>query len=526
LEVLGLLRLGLTNEEIAGRLGISLDGAKWHVSEIISRLGVASRYEAVALAYEAPGRSRWAPLLAPLSLVKSVKIGIFGYIASTAVIAVAIVGVSLLVWGVIQTDGDDENPLTESALTRTGVVELDHVIDLLVRQDVEGLIGIVRFEPIGCSLQQTVGSPPRCAAGEPEGTPVDAFPISSCEGYYATTVEEVRQAFGLALLRQPGVAVYAVMRDNSVDRQVDSFYIATTENRPGQATSDVAFWHVFADGQLAGLISGCGPIGAAQQVEYRFPNPAFVLGPYNQCAPPPGETANFMVSVESLSPGSVKPQFWGPAKLTIGASTGERAIINVTSDTEWIGDIDRLQDVRAGMELQAVGIRQDDCTIDAQTILTPGPITFRSDALGIAFGYPYNWEEGAAPMPYASCAGCVTLGPESVQYPYGVSLFTQPPSPGCTVSCHCSVRCIAAAGAPELSVMIGGSAATQLEFRRQPPLDGSGETAIYAEIWTAIPRATDTLVVVAFFREDDPVGERYVRREYEELLDSLTLLAP
>jgi DNA-binding NarL/FixJ family response regulator len=36
-EVLELLREGLTNEEIAGRLGISFDTAKFHVSEILSK---------------------------------------------------------------------------------------------------------------------------------------------------------------------------------------------------------------------------------------------------------------------------------------------------------------------------------------------------------------------------------------------------------------------------------------------------------------------------------------------------------
>jgi NarL family two-component system response regulator LiaR len=45
-EVFELLRLGLTNEEIAERLGISLDGAKYHVSQILSKLGVSSREEA------------------------------------------------------------------------------------------------------------------------------------------------------------------------------------------------------------------------------------------------------------------------------------------------------------------------------------------------------------------------------------------------------------------------------------------------------------------------------------------------
>src|SRR5439155_21445638 len=47
-EVLDLLRRGLTNEEIAGRLDISVPGAKYHVSQILSKLGVATREEAAA----------------------------------------------------------------------------------------------------------------------------------------------------------------------------------------------------------------------------------------------------------------------------------------------------------------------------------------------------------------------------------------------------------------------------------------------------------------------------------------------
>ena len=45
-EVLDLLVRGRTNAQIADALGISLDGAKWHVSEVITKLGVDSREEA------------------------------------------------------------------------------------------------------------------------------------------------------------------------------------------------------------------------------------------------------------------------------------------------------------------------------------------------------------------------------------------------------------------------------------------------------------------------------------------------
>lgn len=45
-EVLNLLADGFTNPQIGERLGLTLDGAKWHVSEVLSKLGVNSREDA------------------------------------------------------------------------------------------------------------------------------------------------------------------------------------------------------------------------------------------------------------------------------------------------------------------------------------------------------------------------------------------------------------------------------------------------------------------------------------------------
>jgi DNA-binding CsgD family transcriptional regulator len=92
-EVLGLLRERLTNEQIADRLGISLDGAKYHVSSILSKLGASTREEAAAWrATEL--RPWWTRLIAAPAPI----LGAATLLGATA-------GLALLAWGVIETSG-------------------------------------------------------------------------------------------------------------------------------------------------------------------------------------------------------------------------------------------------------------------------------------------------------------------------------------------------------------------------------------------------------------------------------------
>src|SRR5439155_7417578 len=88
-EVLELLRRDFTNEQIAQRLGISLDGAKYHVSQILSKLGVATREEAAAVAL-GERRRLWAAL--PL----------WARIAGSAFVASVVGGLALLAWGALR----------------------------------------------------------------------------------------------------------------------------------------------------------------------------------------------------------------------------------------------------------------------------------------------------------------------------------------------------------------------------------------------------------------------------------------
>ena len=52
LRVLGLIVAGKTNREIADELVISVGTAKWHVHNILQKLGVRNRTQAIARAME------------------------------------------------------------------------------------------------------------------------------------------------------------------------------------------------------------------------------------------------------------------------------------------------------------------------------------------------------------------------------------------------------------------------------------------------------------------------------------------
>ncbi len=121
-EVLALLREGLTNPQIAERMSITLDGAKYHVAEILSKLGVSSREEAAR--WDATKRPWWATAAAPLGWawqkanISWLATGVAGI---TAVLVVA--GVALLVWGLVRTDGGaDANDATSVLAEPTLVV--------------------------------------------------------------------------------------------------------------------------------------------------------------------------------------------------------------------------------------------------------------------------------------------------------------------------------------------------------------------------------------------------------------------
>ncbi len=123
-DVLTLVREGLTNPQIAERLGISFDAAKYHVAEILSKLQLSTREEAAAWQPEPPERSvlrpAWARALGPIaSLWRAWPIA--ARIAGATVVAATVLGLGVLAYGVVRSGGDDDGvqPSTTAATTAT-----------------------------------------------------------------------------------------------------------------------------------------------------------------------------------------------------------------------------------------------------------------------------------------------------------------------------------------------------------------------------------------------------------------------
>ena len=124
-EVLALLRLGLTNQEIAGRLGISADGAKYHVSEIISKLGVRDRYEAASWPERRPW---WTAALTPAVLLwrragalVPIKLSSLAAAASVGLLATALGGIGLIAFLMVRSGNEPGSGASQEVIDPVAV---------------------------------------------------------------------------------------------------------------------------------------------------------------------------------------------------------------------------------------------------------------------------------------------------------------------------------------------------------------------------------------------------------------------
>lgn len=149
-EVLELVRQGLTNGEIAERLSITSDGVKYHVTQILTKLGVSSRHEAVVVAFGEERRRWWSAALA------STLLKVSGALIATGILAF----LAVLSWSLLDStksteeadEADNAYQAISAAVSREGQIlhttvssEQDNGAPYTIEMWVDGQDGAIRY---------------------------------------------------------------------------------------------------------------------------------------------------------------------------------------------------------------------------------------------------------------------------------------------------------------------------------------------------------------------------------------------
>jgi len=77
-----------------------------------------------------------------------------------------------------------QGPSAPASPGPTGVAELDAIVAATLSGDASQLRSFIGFTQARCTSAQGLGGPPKCAAAEPEGTPVEVLPLLGPEGSF------------------------------------------------------------------------------------------------------------------------------------------------------------------------------------------------------------------------------------------------------------------------------------------------------------------------------------------------------
>ena len=104
------IREGRSNKEIAQRLDISIDGVKFHVSEILSKLALENRWDAARWAASGGEEAHpwWLAATAPLLFWRKLSFDWLSPALAGGLAVATAAGVGLLVWALITTRGDGD----------------------------------------------------------------------------------------------------------------------------------------------------------------------------------------------------------------------------------------------------------------------------------------------------------------------------------------------------------------------------------------------------------------------------------
>ena len=90
---------------------------------------------------------------------------------------------------VLLGSGCISNPreITEKAGTPrnlTGIPELDQIVSIVLNGNFDEQQSLIEFSEMGCTYMEGLGGPPKCEAGEAEGSPVEVLPFLGPEGHF------------------------------------------------------------------------------------------------------------------------------------------------------------------------------------------------------------------------------------------------------------------------------------------------------------------------------------------------------
>lgn len=158
-------------------------------------------------------------------------------------------------------DGDppaDADPLAD-------VPEVRAVVDAVLARDANALAQLVALRQFPCTeVEGTLGEPP-CAAGEAEGTVIDALPLAQCTTRF-TRAHELARAFAF----NETVALYAVYGSNGA-------YGAVFTEAPEAGLNEFGINVGIDHGSITYIDYGCGQ--TAGQLVQNVDDAEFLIAP-------------------------------------------------------------------------------------------------------------------------------------------------------------------------------------------------------------------------------------------------------
>lgn len=319
-QVLNLLVRRYSNAEIAAELGVSLDGAKWHVREIMSILGAGTREDAAEFWREyngLPARLRRVrAALFALPLVRPAAMAAGGLLVAGVLVAMVALlrdsnepdttpaaGVSPTATTTQTQTPAPSRTLTPTATptaegppaipreplathpvgTRLGNSIIDAVINAFEQQDQAALMALVTPLQARCTTDGADYQRPACEAGVPAGTPVDVLFGIGCEGgwldlslYPSTNWHPMVEApYHLYAITDHSGPTFGLAGGDVPVIDPGAWVIFVTNDL---AQPEMAAVGVTAEGVIA-LAYSCSSYGIRTLVQYASPDATYLLAP-------------------------------------------------------------------------------------------------------------------------------------------------------------------------------------------------------------------------------------------------------